>query len=123
MKYVTKTKPRRRSDCPVACTLDLVGDRWTMLIVRDLVQGKRYFAEFQSSPEKIATNILSARLQVLCAQGLVEKIPDPTDQRRFAYELSEDGVRLRELLGDMARWGLKYFRGTKPLDGIRLPQR
>src|SRR5689334_11058964 len=65
-----KTKVVRRSDCAVACTLDIVGDRWTLLVVRDLLRGCRYFDEFLRSPEGIATNILSARLRALCEQGL-----------------------------------------------------
>jgi DNA-binding HxlR family transcriptional regulator len=64
----------RRSCCPVACTLDLIGDRWTPLVVRDLLAGKSRFADFQRSPERIATNILAARLQTLVSQGLVERV-------------------------------------------------
>jgi len=123
MKHVKKTKLERRSDCPVACTLDIIGDRWTLLVVRDLVRGKRYFDDFLCSPEGIATNILSARLRALCEQGLVDKMADPSDQRRYAYKLSDDGLRLRELLGDIAAWGLKYFPKTRTLEGIKLAQR
>ena len=103
----------RRSDCAVACTLDIIGDRWTLLVVRDLLRGKRYFDEFLRSPEGIATNILSARLRALCAQGLVERTPDSSDQRRHTYRLSDDGLRLGELLGHIAAWGLEYLPGTK----------
>src|SRR5215475_12256984 len=77
----------RRSDCAVACTLDLIGDRWTLLIVRDLVRGQRYFDDFLRSSEGIATNVLSARLRALCELGLVEKAPDPSDRRRCTYRL------------------------------------
>src|SRR5262245_24393740 len=114
-----RKKTRRRSDCAVACTLDLIGDRWTLLIVRDLLAGKRYFDDFLRSPEGIATNVLAARLRALCAQGLVEKKPDPSDQRRYTYQLSGDGLRLGELLGDVAAWGLKYLPGTKVMGGIK----
>ena len=62
MRCAKRTRPVRRSDCAVACTLDLIGDRWTLLIVRDLLRGRRYFDEFLRSPEGIATNVLSARL-------------------------------------------------------------
>ena len=113
MRRAKKTRPVRRSDCAVACTLDIIGDRWTLLVVRDLLRGKRYFDEFLRSPEGIATNVLSARLRALCAQGLVERMPDPSDQRRHTYRLSDDGLRLGELLGDIAAWGLKYLPGTK----------
>src|SRR6516165_102890 len=98
MSRAKKTGPVRRSDCAVACTLDIIGDRWTLLIVRDLLRGCRYFDDFLRSPEGIATNILSARLRTLCEQGWVEKAPDPSDQRRYTYRLSDNGQRLGELL-------------------------
>ena len=113
MRRAKTTRPVRRSDCAVACTLDIIGDRWTLLVVRDLLRGKRYFDEFLRSPEGIATNILSARLRALCALGLVERTPDSSDQRRHTYRLSDDGLRLGELLGHIAAWGLKYLPGTK----------
>src|SRR5262245_488137 len=69
MKRGKKSKPSSRSDCAVACTLDLIGDRWTLLIVRDLASGKQYFEDFLRSPEGIASNVLSARLRALCEQG------------------------------------------------------
>src|SRR5262249_5462506 len=123
MKRAKKTRPVRRSDCAVACTLDIIGDRWTLLVVRDLLRGRRYFDEFLRSPEGIATNVLSARLRALCAQGLVEETPDPPDQRRYPSRLSADGLRLGELLGDVAAWGLKYLPGTKIMSGIQPVQR
>ena len=113
MSRAKKKKPVRRSDCAVSCTLDIIGDRWTLLVVRDLLRGSRYFDDFLRSPEGIATNILSARLRALCALGLVERTPDSSDQRRHTYRLSDDGLRLGELLGDIAAWGLKYLPGTK----------
>jgi DNA-binding HxlR family transcriptional regulator len=121
MKHVKKTKPVRRSDCAVACALDIIGDRWTLLVVRDLLRGKRYFDDFLRSPEGIATNVLSARLRALCEQGLVTKTPDPYDQRRYTYQLSDDGLRLGDLLGNIAAWGLKNLPGTRILNGIKRP--
>jgi len=118
MKRGKKRRPVRRSDCAVACTLDIIGDRWTLLVVRDLLRGRRYFDDFLRSPEGIATNVLAARLRALCAQGLIEKTPDPSDKRRHTYRLSDDGLRLRELLGSIAAWGLKYLPGTKIMGGI-----
>src|SRR5215831_8508951 len=119
-----KKKPRstRRSDCAVACTLDIIGDRWTLLVVRDLMRGERYFDDFLRSPERIATNVLSARLRALCEQGLAEKTRDPADRRRYTYRLSGDGRRLVELLGNIAAWGLKHLPGTKLMEGLKLPQ-
>jgi DNA-binding HxlR family transcriptional regulator len=122
MSRAKKTKLVRRSDCAVACTLDIIGDRWTLLIVRDLLRGKRYFDDFLLSPEGIATNILSARLRALCEQGLVEKTPDPSDQRRYIYQLSIDGLQLRELLGNIAAWGQKHIPGTKIMGGAKPKQ-
>jgi DNA-binding HxlR family transcriptional regulator len=103
--------------------LDIIGDRWTLLVVRDLLRGRRYFDEFLRAPEGIATNVLSARLRALCELGLVERAPDPSDQRRCTYRLSNDGLHLGELLGDIAAWGLKYLPGTKIMDGIKPAQR
>jgi DNA-binding HxlR family transcriptional regulator len=120
MKPEKKTKPERRSDCAVACTLDIIGDRWTLLVVRDLQRGKRHFDDFLRSPEGIATNILSARLRALCEQGWVKKTPDPSDHRRYTYQLSNDGLRLGELLGNIAAWGLQNLPGTRVLDGTKL---
>src|SRR5262249_22198029 len=119
MKRAKQPRPVRRSDCAVACTLDLIGDRWTLLVVRDLLRGRRYFDEFLRAPEGIATNVLSAPLPRFGAQGLVENAPDPADQRRYTYRLSDDGLRLGELLGDIATWGLKYLPGTKMMGGIK----
>lgn len=106
-------KTARRSNCAVACTLDIVGDRWTLLVVRDLLSGKQYFDEFLRSPEGIATNILSARLRALQEYGFIEKVPDPSDQRRFAYRLTGEGLHLRELLGYIAGWGHKHLPATE----------
>lgn len=98
-----------RSTCPIALTLDLVGDRWTLLVVRDLVLGKTRFDEFQQSPEGIATNILAARLRRLQDLGLVAATPDATDRRRIHYRLTESGRCLQELIHAMADWGLRHF--------------
>ena len=88
----TVWRATRRSDCAVACTLDIIGDRWTLLIVRDLLRGKSHFDDFLRSPEGIATNVLAARLRAMCEQGLVEKAADPSDQRRYTYRLTEEGA-------------------------------
>jgi DNA-binding HxlR family transcriptional regulator len=122
MKRGKKPRPVRRSDCAVACTLDIIGDRWTLLIVRDLLRGKRYFDDFLHSPERIATNVLSARLRALCEQGLVEKTPDPSDRRRHTYRLTAAGLHLRELLGGVAAWGLKYLPDTRVMGGTKPAQ-
>jgi DNA-binding HxlR family transcriptional regulator len=112
-----KPKPprlaHRRSPCPVACTLDLIGDKWTLLIVRDLMSGKSHFKEFLASPEKIATNILAERLARLAAQGLIERYPSRDIAGREAYRLTEKGRSLRGLLAQIKAWGLEHIDGTE----------
>lgn len=103
----------RRSPCPVACALDLIGDRWTLLVIRDLFLGKHYFDEFLASPERIATNILAARLKFLEENGLASSERDPEDGRRIRYKLTEKGKSLRLVLAGVARWGLKNIPGTR----------
>jgi len=102
----------RRSVCPVACTLDLFGDKWTLLIVRDLLSGKSHFKEFLASPEKIATNILAERLARLASNGLIERYPSSHIAGREAYRLTEKGRSLRGLMVQLKAWGLDHIDGT-----------
>ena len=102
-----------RSECPVACTLDLVGDRWTLLVVRDLFLGKTRFDEFRASPEGIASNILSERLRRLEELDLVERIPSPTHASRGTYRLTERGKSLRPVMIALRDWGLSHVPGTR----------
>jgi DNA-binding HxlR family transcriptional regulator len=102
----------RRSPCPLACTLDLIGDRWTLLIVRDLLRGLSQFNEFTRSPEAIATNILADRLTRLAEHGLVEKRPSSISPRRDVYSLTPKGKSLRPILEQIASWGLTNIPGT-----------
>ncbi|TDU81209.1 HxlR family transcriptional regulator [Prosthecobacter fusiformis] len=105
--------PSRRSHCPVACSLDIFGDRWTLLIVRDLVLGRNRFKDFASSPEKIPTNILSDRLERLLTQGFIIQVPSSVGSRRLAYELTEKGQSLIPVLRAIRDWGLKWEPGTE----------
>jgi DNA-binding HxlR family transcriptional regulator len=102
----------RRSVCPVACTLDLLGDKWTLLVVRDLMHGKAHFKEFLASPEGIATNILAERLARLTANGLVERYPSSDIAGKEGYRLTEKGRSLREVMGQIRTWGLDHIEGT-----------
>ncbi|WP_310482057.1 helix-turn-helix domain-containing protein [Chamaesiphon sp. VAR_48_metabat_403] len=103
----------KRSPCPVACTLDLIGDRWTLLIIRDMMfLDKQRFEEFLESPEGISTNILASRLKLLEELGLVEKQPYSKHPRRMNYQLTAEGKSLRPVLKIMAAWGLKHLEGT-----------
>jgi DNA-binding HxlR family transcriptional regulator len=107
---------QRRSPCPVACTLDIVGDRWTLLVVRDLVLGKTTFKEFLASPERIASNTLAERLARLVEHGLVEtRAGDRVD--RVTYHLTAKGRTLKPLVRAIAKWGLANVEGTRALLG------
>ncbi len=106
-----------RSDCPIACTLDLVGDRWTLLVLRDLFFGAHYFDDFSESEEGIASNVLGDRLRKLEQAGLVSRKPDEHDGRRVRYALTERGKSLKPVLVAIARWGVENIEGTRP----RLP--
>ena len=104
----------QRSCCPIACTLDLIGDRWTLLIIRDMMFfGKQRFDEFLDSPEGISTNILANRLKSLEASGLVEKQPYSNHSRRMNYVLTQRGESLRPVLKTITAWGLKHLPDTE----------
>lgn len=101
-----------RSGCPVATTLDLVGDRWTLVILRDMLTGKSKFSQFLESPERITTNVLTDRLAQMEAAGLVEKTPYQTRPRRYAYTLTDKGRALHPVLRAMCRWANAHMPGT-----------
>lgn len=102
----------RRSPCPVACALDLFGDKWTLLVIRDLVLGRSRFKDFTASPEGIPTNILSDRLERLQERGLIEQVPATEGGKRMAYALTEKGESLAPILRSIRDWGLKWEPGT-----------
>ncbi|MDX6766565.1 MAG: helix-turn-helix domain-containing protein [Candidatus Methylacidiphilales bacterium] len=108
-----KQEKIRRSPCPVACALDLLGDRWTLLVVRDLFLGRSRFKDFLVSPEGIPTNILSDRLARLLEHGVVEQIPAADGTKRLAYRLTRKGKSLAPLLQGLKDWGLKWEKGTR----------
>ncbi|WP_395749096.1 winged helix-turn-helix transcriptional regulator [Prosthecobacter sp.] len=114
-KHTRSTSPARRSPCPVACALDLFGDRWTLLVIRDLMLGRSRFKDFSASPEGIPTNILSDRLERLLESGIVRQIPAADGGKRMAYELTQKGEALRPILKSMRDWGLTWEPGTKVL--------
>jgi len=109
--------PARRSPCPVACSLDIFGDRWTLLIVRDLLIGRTRFKDFTASPEGIPTNILAERLERLLAHGVVEQIPAGDGTKRLAYRLTEKGKALGPVLKTIRDWGLAWDKSTRALLG------
>jgi DNA-binding HxlR family transcriptional regulator len=104
----------RRSSCPVANTLDLVGDRWTLLLVRDLFAGKQRYGEFAASPEGIPTNILAERLRRLEAAGIIASAPYQQNPPRHEYKLTAKGKGLAPVLIELGKWGLRHVPGTAP---------
>jgi DNA-binding HxlR family transcriptional regulator len=108
-----KKLPPRRSNCPIACALDLIGDRWTLLVLRDLIMvRKRHFKELLECNEGIATNILASRLKLLEAAGLATRRADPTQARRVVYKPTEKALDLLPVLVELIRWSLKYSAGS-----------
>jgi DNA-binding HxlR family transcriptional regulator len=104
-----KKKQQRRSDCPINFSLETVGDRWSLLIIRDIVYfGKKTYSEFLESDEHIATNILADRLVHLEETGILIKKRHATDKRKEVYFLTDKGLDLIPILLDLALWGAKY---------------
>jgi len=110
-----RLKSTLRSLCPVSLSLETLGDRWSLLIVRDLmVRGYRTFGEFQQSGERIASNILADRLRRLEAAGIISVEPDPTDRRRMNYRLTEKGIDLAPVLLELLIWGARHEHTAAP---------
>ena len=105
-----------RSDCPIASSLDLIGDRWSLLIVRDLFLGKHRFSEFLASGEGIKTNILAERLKRLERAGLVERSLYQQHPPRYEYHLTESGRELSPVVKAIYAWGRANLRalGSAP---------
>ncbi len=102
-----------KSYCPQYLGLDVFGDKWSLLIVRDIaINGKKYFREFLQSEEKIASNILTNRLNTLEAEGIISKKSDPGHKQKIIYYLTEKGIDLFPILMEIARWSIKH----KPVD-------
>lgn len=107
----------RRSNCPIACALDLLGDRWTLIVLRDLIIAhKRYFQELIEGNEGIATNILTSRLKLLEAAGFVTRRPDAGPGRRVLYAPTEKALDLLPVLIELIHWSLKYSSGASAPD-------
>jgi DNA-binding HxlR family transcriptional regulator len=110
-----KPKNKHRSGCPVSVSLEVLGDRWSLLIVRDLmVRGFRTFKEFQGSGEGIATNVLSERLRRLGAAGILKTERDSTDGRRVNYRLTQKGIDLAPALFELLVWGARHGNTGTP---------
>jgi DNA-binding HxlR family transcriptional regulator len=113
--------PEPRSHCPICFSLDIVGDRWTLLVLRDLIiRRKRHFRDLLASEERIASNILTARLKQLEESGVVTRRPDPDNARQVIYEPTPKGLDLLPAMLEFARWGAKYDASTAlPKDLLR----
>jgi DNA-binding HxlR family transcriptional regulator len=109
-------KPFARSPCAVANSLDILGDRWSLLVVRDLLHGKRTYGELSRSPERIPTNILADRLKRLESTGIVASTPYQEHPVRYAYSLTPKGSALGEVLLAFVRWGKQHIPGTAALN-------
>ncbi len=109
-----------RSGCPINLTLEVVGDKWSLLVIRDMIFGnRRHFRELLAkSEEGIASNILADRLKRLTEQGIVSRADDPTHKQKALYSLTEKGIELLPVLAQMSAWGLRHLPVTEEL-GIR----
>ena len=103
----------KRSSCPVSCALDVVGDKWTLLVIRDIMfLDKHYFVDFLTSPEKIASNILADRLKKLEESNIIHRQSDPENARRMIYTLTEKGEDLQPAMMELLRWAAKHDPAT-----------
>lgn len=107
-----RVKNGHRSSCPIASTLDVVGDKWSMVILRDLLTGKSRFGQLLESPERITTNVLTDRLVRLEAHGLIERRAYSERPPRFEYVLTEKGAGLLPVLQEISRWANRHIPGT-----------
>ncbi len=109
--------PARRSGCPLNASIEMLGDRWSLLIVRDMMlQGSQSYKEFLESHERIATNILADRLRKLIANGIIATEPDPSDGRKVIYRLTPKGLDLAPVLTEMVLWAAAHEEtGNEPL--------
>jgi DNA-binding HxlR family transcriptional regulator len=110
-----KARSTRRSGCPVSISLERFGDRWSILVIRDLmVRGLRTFKEFQESGESIATNILADRLKKLESAGIINAEVERSDGRRVNYRLTEKGIDLAPVLLELLIWGARHEETGAP---------
>ena len=112
---MTSSEPR--SYCPINLSLEVFGDSWTLLVLRDLMfGGKRHFRELLQSDEKISTNILADRLARLVEQGMLTKTDDPTHKQKAIYSLTEKAISLLPVIVQIGAWGSRWIPDAKKLD-------
>ena len=112
---VTRRRRFARSPCPVANALDVVGDKWSLLVIRDLLSGKQTYTDLLTSPEGIPTNLLAERLARLQRAGLLTRSAYQRRPVRYAYTLTDKGKALGEVLKAYVAWGKRYIPGTMTL--------
>ena len=101
---------KKRSDCPISNSLDIWGDKWSLLIIRDLMFAKECtYGDFLKAPEGIATNILASRLQALEENKIIEKLPHPESKAKVLYRLTKKGIDLLPVMIEINLWAEKYF--------------
>lgn len=104
---------KRKSDCPLNCSLEIFGDKWTLLIIRDiLVRKKKHYKEFLNSKEGISTNILADRLNLLVKHGILEKERDSENRLQYIYEITPKGKDLFPVILAIAKWGKDHIEGV-----------
>ena len=104
-----KLRRKRRSECPLNASVETLGDRWSLLIVRDMMLGDaRSFAALQKSHEKIATNVLADRLRKLTAEDIISAAPDPSDRRKQIFRLTAKGIALAPVLTELVLWAAAH---------------
>lgn len=114
----------KRSACPLACAMDVIGDKWTLLIIRDLFRGKHRYNQFLESGEGITTNILADRLQRMEKTGLISKTPYQKNPLRYEYHLTDTGKSLEPVMWSIVDWANRYIPGTyrpKRLKAVNSP--
>ena len=115
-----RARPERRSGCPISLALELFGDPWTLLIIRDVMfKARRTFKEFQAAGEGVASNILSDRLGRLEAAGILASEPDPADARRVLYGLTPKGADLAPVLVEIILWSARHEETDAPPAVVR----
>ncbi|HAC58444.1 helix-turn-helix domain-containing protein [Parvibaculum sp.] len=108
-----------RSGCPINLALETVGDKWSLLVIRDMIfGGRRHFRELLNSEEGISSNILADRLRLLTEEGILTRADDPSHKQKVVYSLTEKGIELLPVLAALSNWGVRYLPVTEEL-GIR----
>jgi len=111
---MSKQAKRHSGGCPVAYGMDIFGDRWTLLIIRDMILlGKKRFGDFLDAEENIATNILADRLKHLEAEGIVDRAQDPENRRSYIYSLTRKGLALTPVVLEIIRWSGGHLKMNK----------